>query len=74
MEIFSMLSQFRAQFKKVNSNEDFFKRVNPNISSNKLGSINYFIRMYTLSSNLIRDMKAILCIIMNIVKYLHIMV
>ena len=74
MKNFSMLSQFRAHIKKKKFNEDLLKRVNPDFSD-KLGSVNYFIRMYSkTSSNLIRDLKAILCIIMNIVKYLHVMV
>lgn len=44
----------------------FLKRANPYNLSDKLGSINYFIRMY--SEDLIGDLKAIFRIIMNTVS------
>lgn len=71
MKNFSMPQQFRTYFKKSRFNEDLSKGVNPNNFSDKLSSINYFINMYSLSSILIRDLKPILYIIMNTVKYRH---
>ena len=64
ISVCSQSSQFTS--KKVKFSEDFSKRVNPYNLSDKLGSINYFIRMY--SEDLIGDLKAIFRIIMNTVS------
>lgn len=44
--------------KRVKVNKDFLKGVNPNSLSDKLSYIDYFIRMYSLPSNLTSDLKA----------------